>query len=70
MALAMMRIGEERVIQEFHGREEMKRHLQDMGFIRGERVQVIGESPSGLILLVKGARVALNRGLASQIMVA
>lgn len=70
MALAMMGIGEERVIQEFHGREEMKRHLQDMGFIRGEKVQVIGENPSGLILLVKGVRVALNRGLASQIMVA
>ena len=70
MALAMMRIGEERVIQEFHGREEMKRRLQDMGFIRGERIQVIGENPSGLILLVKGVRVALNRGLASQIMVA
>ena len=70
MALAMMRMGETRTIQEFHGREEMKRHLQDMGFIKGERVQVIGENPSGLILLVKGVRIALNRGLASQIMVA
>ncbi|MCI8416637.1 MAG: ferrous iron transport protein A [Lachnospiraceae bacterium] len=70
MALAMMRIGETRVIQEFHGREEMRRHLQDMGFMKGETIQVVGENPSGLILVVKGVRVALNRGLASQIMVA
>lgn len=70
MALAMMGVGETRTIQEFRGREEMKRHLQDLGFLKGERVQVIGENASGLILLVKGARVALNRGLASQILVA
>ena len=41
----------------------------DLGFVKGERVQVIGENPSGMILLVKGVRIALNRGLASRIMV-
>ncbi len=70
MALAMMKIGETRVLQDFHGREETRRHLQDMGFIKGEKVQVVGENLSGLILVVKGVRVALNRGLAAQIMVA
>ncbi|MGI6000866.1 MAG: FeoA family protein, partial [Candidatus Merdisoma sp.] len=44
--------------------------LQDLGFVKGEKVQVVGENPSGMILLVKGVRIALNRGLASQIMVA
>ena len=70
MALAMMEVGETRTIQEFHGKEEVKRHLQDLGFVKGEKVQVVGENPSGMILLVKGVRIALNRGLASQIMVA
>ena len=70
MALAMMEIGEIREIRSFHGKEEVKRRLQDLGFVKGEHVQVIGETPSGLILLVKGVRIALNRGLASQIMVA
>ncbi|NBK93453.1 ferrous iron transport protein A [bacterium 1XD21-13] len=69
MALAMMEVGETREIKEFHGKEEVKRHLQDLGFVKGERVQVIGENPSGMILLVKGVRIALNRGLASRIMV-
>lgn len=70
MALAMVAIGETRTITELRVKEEMKRHLQDLGFTKGESVQVVGENPSGLILIVKGARIALNRGLANQICVA
>lgn len=70
MALAMVAIGETRMITGLRVKDEMKRHLQDLGFTKGERVQVVGENPSGLILLVKGARIALNRGLANQICVA
>ena len=42
MALAMMEVGETREIKEFHGKEEVTRHLQDLGFVKGEKVQVIG----------------------------
>lgn len=69
MPLAMLQLGEKRTITDFRGQEEMKRHLQDLGFIRGEQVEVLGENASGLILLVKGVRIALNRGLANKIMV-
>lgn len=69
MPLAMLQLGERRTITDFRGQEEMKRHLQDLGFIKGEQVEVLGENASGLILLVKGVRVALNRGLANKIMV-
>ena len=69
MALAMVDVGETKVISTFRGKEEMKRHLQNLGFIKGEEVKVIGENASGMILLVKGVKVALNRGLASQIIV-
>lgn len=69
MALAMVGVGETKVISTFRGKEEMKRHLQNLGFIKGEEVKVIGENASGMILLVKGVKVALNRGLASQIIV-
>lgn len=70
MALVMMEVGETRVIEAFHGKDEVKRHLQDLGFVQGERVQVLGQNSSGMILLVKGVRIALNRGLATQILVA
>lgn len=69
MPLAMVMEGETRVITEFKGQEDMKRHLQDLGFIKGEKVRVIGENASGMILVVKGVKIALNRGLAHKIIV-
>ena len=36
----------------------------------GEIVRVLGDNSGGMILMVKGVKVALNRGLASRIMVA
>lgn len=69
MSLSMVSIGETRTVSEFRGKAEMKRHLQDLGFIKGERIQVVGENPSGIILLIKGVKIALNKGLASMIIV-
>lgn len=70
MPLAMMEQGETRMITEFRGQEDVKRHLQDLGFIKGETVRVIGDHASGMILMVKGTKIALNRALANKIMVA
>ncbi|MCI8516485.1 MAG: ferrous iron transport protein A [Hungatella sp.] len=69
MSLSMVMEGETRIIRGVKGQEEMKRHLQDLGFIRGEKVRVVGENAGGMILMVKGVKVALNRGLAHRIMV-
>lgn len=70
MPLAMLAPGDTREIADLKGQDDMKRHLQDLGFIRGETVRVVGENSSGMILIVKGAKVALNRALANKIMVA
>lgn len=70
MALTFVEIGDTKVIVDFRGKEDIKRHLQDMGFVKGESVKLLSENESGLILLVKGVRVAINKGLASKIMVA
>lgn len=69
MALSMMTLGEIRTVAAFHGKAEMKRHLQDLGFVKGEKVKVVGENKGGLILIIKGVKVALNRGIASLIIV-
>jgi len=69
MSLSMVSIGETRIVSEFRGKAEIKKHLQDLGFIKGQSLQVIGENQSGIILLIKGVKVALNRGLASMIIV-
>ncbi len=69
MPLAMMSVGEIRTVLECKGKSEMKKHLQNLGFTHGERIQVLNENPSGLIILVKGVKLALNRGVASMIYV-
>lgn len=70
MALALMSIGEKRKVTKLRGKDEVVRHLQDLGFAPGSEVQVLGENAAGMILLVKGVRIALDRGLAGKILVA
>ena len=69
MPLALAALGEVKTILELKGKDEMKKHLSSLGFVKGERVQILGENQSGMIVLVKGARVALNKGLMSKIIV-
>lgn len=70
MALALMSVGEKRTVMKVRGKDEVIRHLMDLGFAPGAEVLVVGDSAAGMILLVKGVRVALDRGLANKIMVA
>lgn len=70
MALSMVNIGEEKRIIELRAKESVKKHLQSLGFIVGEKVEIVSENSSGLILLVKGSKIALNRGIANKIIVA
>ena len=62
MALALMSIGEKRTVQSLRGKDET--------FAPGAEVECVGDTPGGMILIVKGVRIALDRGLASKIMVA
>ena len=70
MSLAFIDAGETRVIVDFRGKDEVKRHLQDIGFVKGESIKLLSQNESGMIILIKGVRVAINKGLASKIMVA
>ena len=70
MALALVGIGEKRRVTKVRGEDEVIRHLRDLGFAPGSEVEVLGENAGGMILLVRGVRIALDRGLACRIMVA
>ncbi|MDY0290507.1 MAG: FeoA domain-containing protein [Sphaerochaeta sp.] len=66
----MLQVGEKKTIVSLHGEDSMKQHLLDLGFVFGQQVEIIGKSSSGLILSLKGVRLALNQGLAHRINVA
>ena len=69
MPLAMAGIGETNTIKKITGKDELRRHLAELGFVVGEEVRVVSELGGNLILSVKDSRVALDKTMAMRIMV-
>ena len=69
MPLSLAAIGEENMIKKIGGKPEVKKHLENLGFVAGGNVTVITTIGGNLIVNVKEARVAISREMASKIMV-
>ena len=69
MPLTMARFGEINYIKRVGGNEETKRHLETLGFVVGGAVTVISSLNGNLIVNVKDSRIAINKEMASRIMV-
>ena len=69
MPLFLANTGEENIIQRVGGSPEMKKHLEDMGFVAGSAVTVLNTIGGNLIVKVKESRVAISREMAGKIMV-
>ena len=69
MPLFMANTGETIYIQKITGRDEVRQHLAELGFVVGERVTVVSKIGGNMILQVKDSRIALDRGMTSRIMV-
>ena len=69
MPLTMARPGETVVIRKITGRDEVRQHLAELGFVGDESVTVISEMAGNLILQVKDSRVAVDRTMANRIMI-
>ncbi|MBQ9534346.1 MAG: ferrous iron transport protein A [Clostridia bacterium] len=69
MPLALSPIGEEVIVRRTGGSPEMKKHLEDMGFVAGSAVTVISVMGGNIIVRVKESRVAISKEMAQKIMV-
>ncbi len=69
MPLSMANVGDANIIKRITGRDEVRQHLSEMGFVEGAEVTVISELGGNLILSIKESRVALDKTMASRIMV-
>lgn len=61
--------GEENVICRIGGSPEVKKHLENLGFVVGGNVKVITALDGNVIVKVKEARVAINDEMARKIMI-
>ena len=69
MPLNLAPVGEENIIRRVGGSPEMKKHLEDMGFVPGGLVTVVSTIAGNLIVNVKESRVAISREMAAKIMI-
>ena len=69
MPLTMCKAGEENEIKKIGGKEETRRHLENLGFVSGGEVTVVSQINGNIIVNVKGSRVAIGRDMANKVMV-
>ena len=66
--LTAAKAGETVTIKKITGRDELRRHLAEMGFVVDDDVTVVNEMAGNLIVQVKDSRVALDKDMASRIL--
>ncbi len=69
MPLSLVDENQENIIKKIGGSAEVKKHLENLGFVVGGKVRVINRLGGNVIVNVKEARVAISEEMAIKIMV-
>ncbi len=69
MPLTLSERGETSVIKKIGGSPEVKKHLENLGFVVGGDVTIVNALGGNLIVNVKESRVAISHEMAQKIMV-
>lgn len=69
MPLSLAEIGKEYTIKRVAGNDEVRRHLEEMGFVPDGKVTMVQVIEGNVIVNVKNVRVAISKQLAQKIYV-
>ena len=69
MPLVFAAVGEECIVKRVGGTPEVKKHLENLGFVVGSTVMVVSSMGGNIIVKVKESRVAISREMAQKIMI-
>ena len=69
MPLTLADIGTEQLIRKVGGSPEVRKHLEDLGFVAGGSATVVSALGGNVIVEVKESRVAISEEMARKIMV-
>ena len=69
MPLVLAGIDEVNIIKKVGGKPEVKKHLENLGFVVGSTVKIISSMGGNIIVKVKESRVAISEEMARKIMV-
>ena len=68
MPLTLADAGEEKIIKKIGGKQEVKAHLENLGFVVGGGVKIISTIGGNVIVNVKESRIAISKEMAQKIM--
>lgn len=69
MPLTLANIDEDNIIKKIGGKPEVKKHLENLGFVVGGTVSIINTLGGSVIVNVKGTRVGISKEMAQKIMI-
>ena len=69
MPLSMAVIGEKKRVIKVGGKDEVRRFLQNLGFVEGAEITVVSELSGNMIINVNDTRIAIDKSMANRIMV-
>ena len=69
MPLSLASIGETNIIKKIGGKPEVRKHLENLGFVVGGNVQIVSTLGGNVIVNVKETRVAISEEMAQKIMI-
>ena len=69
MPLNMVNEGEDFLIKKVSGKEEVRRFLENLGFVAGAKVSLVSRICGNVIVLIKDSRVAISSEMAQKIIV-
>ena len=69
MPLTMAKAGETVTIRKITGKDEVRLHLAELGFVVDSQVTIVNEIAGNLIVQVKESRLPLDKTMANRIMI-
>ncbi len=68
MPITMVDVGETVIIKKITGKDEVRIHLAQLGFVVDSKITVVSKIGKNMILQVKESRVAIDSSMANRIL--
>ncbi len=69
MPLTFAAIGAEKNIVRITGKPEVKKHLENLGFVAGANTKILNAIGGNIIVDIKGSRIAISEEMARKILI-
>ena len=69
MPLSLAKINQKHVICKINGKDEIFKHLKNMGIVVGNEVSIVAKNDSNLIISIFDSRIGIDKIMATKILI-